>query len=93
MIENFNIETFETENNNDEMVFLTPMDIAKAMDCSVPTARSLFYRDDFPGLKIGKNYKVLKLKKDKCNIYIIWMDYIISWIMIHMIKSHLMKNN
>ncbi len=42
------------------MVFLTPMDIAKAMDCSVPTARSLFYRDDFPGLKIGKNYKVLK---------------------------------
>ena len=32
------------------------MDIAKAMDCSVPTARSLFYRDDFRGL----NYKVLK---------------------------------
>ncbi len=58
MIENLNIETVETE--NDEMVFLTPMDIAKAMDCSVPTARSLFYREDFPGLKIGKNYKVLK---------------------------------
>ena len=36
------------------------MDIAKAMDCSVPMARSLFYREDFPGLKIGKNYKVLK---------------------------------
>ena len=58
MIENLNIETVETE--NEEMVFLTPMDIAKAMDCSVPMARSLLYREDFPGLKIGKNYKVLK---------------------------------
>ena len=60
MIENLNIETVETENENNELVFLTPMDVAKAMDCSVPTARSLFYREDFPGLKIGKNYKVLK---------------------------------
>ena len=60
MIKNLNIETAETENENDELVFLTPMDIAKAMDRSVPTARSLFYRDNFPGLKIGKNYKVLK---------------------------------
>ena len=53
-------EKFEVENNeiideeNDEFVFLTPMDIAKVMDCSVPTARSLFYRDDFPGLKITR---------------------------------------
>ena len=35
-------------------------DVAKALGCSVPTALSLFYREDFPGLKIGKNYKVLK---------------------------------
>ena len=54
------LKNTEITEENDKLVFLTPMDIAKAMDCSVPTARSLFYRDDFPGLKIGKNYKVLK---------------------------------
>ncbi len=48
------------EEENDELVFLTPMDIAKAMDCSVPTARSLFYREDFPTIKVGKNFKVMK---------------------------------
>ena len=61
MREKLEVENTEIiDEENDELVFLTPMDIAKAMDCSVPTARSLFYRDDFPGLKIGKNYKVLK---------------------------------
>ena len=54
------LKNTEITEENDELVFLTPMDIAKAMGCSVPTARSLFYREDFPGLKIGKNYKVLK---------------------------------
>ena len=54
------LKNTEITEENDELVFLTPMDIAKVMDCSVPTARSLFYREDFPGLKIGKNYKVLK---------------------------------
>ncbi len=48
------------ENKNDEFVFLTPMDVAKIIGCSVPTARKLFYRDDFPAIKVGKNLKVLK---------------------------------
>ena len=57
----FEDEMIETENiNDDELVFLTPMKVAKAMGCSVPTARQLFYREDFPALKIGKNFKVLK---------------------------------
>ena len=60
MIENLNIETVETENENNELEFLTPMDVAKAMGCSVPMACALFYRADFPALKNGKNYKVLK---------------------------------
>ena len=50
------------ENKNDEFVFLTPMDVAKIIGCSVPTARKLFYRDDFPAIKVGKNLKVLKLE-------------------------------
>lgn len=52
--EKLEVENTEITEGNDELVFLTPMDIAKVMDCSVPTARLLFYRDDFPGLKIGK---------------------------------------
>ena len=48
------------ENKNDEFVFLTPMDVAKIIGCSVPTARKLFYLDDFPAIKVGKNLKVLK---------------------------------
>lgn len=48
------------ENKNDEFAFLTPMDVAKIIGCSVPTARKLFHRDDFPAIKVGKNLKVLK---------------------------------
>ena len=52
-------EIIETKNEQ-EIEFLTPMDVAKLMGCSIPTARKLFYRDDFPSLRIGKNLKVLK---------------------------------
>ena len=60
MIENINTEIVENENDNDELVFLTPMDVAKAMGCSIPAARQLFHRPDFPSIKVGKNFKVLK---------------------------------
>ena len=50
----------DNENKNEELVFLTPMDAAKIIGCSIPTARKLFYRDDFPAIKVGKNLKVLK---------------------------------
>ena len=59
MIENINAEIVENE-KDDELIFLTPMDVAKAMGCSVPTARQLFHRSDFPSIKVGKNFKVLK---------------------------------
>lgn len=45
---------------DEELVFLTPMDVAEVMGCSIPTARQLFYREDFPAIKVGKNLKVLK---------------------------------
>ena len=44
----------------DELVFLTPMEVSKIIGCSVQAARELFYREDFPTIKIGKNYKVMK---------------------------------
>lgn len=50
----------ETTTSGNELVFYTTKQIAKALGCSIPTARQLFYRADFPALKIGKNYKVEK---------------------------------
>ena len=44
----------------DELVFLTPMDVSKITGCSVQAARELFYREDFPTIKVGKNFKVMK---------------------------------
>ena len=52
-------EIIETKNEQ-EIEFLTPMDVAKLMGCSIPTARKLCYRDDFPSLRIGKDLEVLK---------------------------------
>lgn len=44
----------------DELVFLTPMEVSKIIGCSVQAARELFYREDFPTIKVGKNLKVMK---------------------------------
>lgn len=41
-------------------VFYTTKDVAKCLGCSLPTARQLFHRTDFPSIKVGKNYKVSK---------------------------------
>lgn len=61
MREKLEVENTEIiDEENEEFVFLTPMDVAKAMGCSIPTARQLFHRADFPSIKIGKNFKVLK---------------------------------
>ena len=44
----------------EELVFLTPMDVSKIIGCSVQAARELFYREDFPTIKVVKNFKVMK---------------------------------
>ena len=38
--------------------FYNTKDIANMMGCSIATARQLFYRSDFPTIKVGKNLKV-----------------------------------
>lgn len=45
-------------NNENDMMFYNPEQIARLLGCSVPVARQLWHRKDFPGLKIGKNFKV-----------------------------------
>lgn len=42
------------------MEFYGTKDVAACLGCSIPTARQLFYRKDFPALKIGKNLRVSK---------------------------------
>lgn len=59
------VDLFENQTDNllvddSEIDFLTPMDVAKLMHCSIPTARQFFYRSDFPAIKVGKNLKVMK---------------------------------
>lgn len=44
----------------DELVFLTTKEVAEALKCSLPTARNIMLRADFPLIRVGKNYKVSK---------------------------------
>ena len=44
----------------EQIVFLDTKDVAEALGCSLPTARSIMNRADFPLIRVGKNYKVSK---------------------------------
>ena len=43
---------------NEQMKFLNTKDVAKAFGCSLPTARQIMRRQDFPLIRVGKNMKV-----------------------------------
>jgi len=55
----------ENTKNEEMTVFYTTKQVAQCLGCSIPTARQLFYRADFPALKIGKNFKVEKTAFEK----------------------------
>ena len=38
--------------------FLSAKDVANYLECSLPTARKIMSRKDFPAIKIGKSLKV-----------------------------------
>lgn len=40
------------------MIFLDTKAVAKYLGCSLPTARQIMYRSDFPLIKVGKNLRV-----------------------------------
>jgi hypothetical protein len=42
------------------MVFLNTEQVATALGCSLPTARRIMRRPDFPLIRVGKNMKVAK---------------------------------
>ena len=41
-----------------DIVFLDTKAVAKHLGCSLPTARQIMYRADFPLIKVGKNLRV-----------------------------------
>lgn len=46
--------------DNESVEFLTTKDVAEALCCSLPTARKIMQRYDFPLIKAGRNMRVLK---------------------------------
>lgn len=43
---------------DEQIKFLNTKDVAKALGCSLPTARRIMRRHDFPLIRVGKNMKV-----------------------------------
>ena len=44
--------------SQEDTVFLGTKEVAKILGCSVPTARNIMRRYDFPLIRVGKNLKV-----------------------------------
>lgn len=53
------------EQNDKTMTFYNTTEVAAALGCSIPTARQLFHRADFPALKVGKNFRVERKALEK----------------------------
>lgn len=43
-----------------DVVIYTTRDVARVLKCSLPTARGIMHRADFPLISTGKNMKVSK---------------------------------
>lgn len=48
-----------------KIIFYNTKEVADVLNCSIPTARQLFHRPDFPALKIGKNFRVERSALEK----------------------------
>lgn len=45
---------------DDKVVFLGTKEVAESLGCSLPTARKIMHRPDFPLIRVGKNMMVSK---------------------------------
>ena len=43
---------------DEKIKFLGTKEVAEALGCSLPTARNIMMRADFPLVRVGKNFKV-----------------------------------
>ena len=46
--------------NNNSITFLDTKEVAKSLGCSLPTARQIMMRYDFPLVRVGRAMKVEK---------------------------------
>ncbi len=46
--------------DNQDLKFLNTKQVATALGCSLPTARRIMCRPDFPLIRVGKNMRVLQ---------------------------------
>ena len=51
-----------TPQDKNLMQFIGTKEVAALMGCSIPVARQIMRRKDFPLIKCGKNLKVMKSK-------------------------------
>ena len=51
-----------TREDKNLMQFIGTKEVAALMGCSIPVARQIMRRKDFPLIKCGKNLKVMKPK-------------------------------
>ena len=54
-MKNTELQNTESQSN---LRFLSTKEVAEALGCSLPTARKVMYRADFPLIRVGKNFKV-----------------------------------
>ena len=62
IVTNYNRRLIKMDNNKSDLQFLNTKDIATLMGVSLPVARQIMYRKDFPLIKAGKNLKVMRKK-------------------------------
>ncbi|MBQ7595169.1 MAG: hypothetical protein IJU45_00730 [Clostridia bacterium] len=55
-------ESALTQQDKNLMQFIGTKEVAALMGCSIPVARQIMRRKDFPLIKCGKNLKVMKSK-------------------------------
>ena len=43
---------------DEKLIFMNTKEVAEALGCSLPTARNIMMRADFPLVRVGTNFKV-----------------------------------
>ncbi|MBR1533489.1 MAG: helix-turn-helix domain-containing protein [Ruminococcus sp.] len=49
---------YQNAESQGNLRYLNTQQVADALGCSLPTARKVMYRADFPLIRVGKNFKV-----------------------------------
>ena len=59
-MENINDSNVAESTTSTDLIFYDTKDVARMLGCSIPTAREIMHRADFPLIHIGKTLRVSK---------------------------------